>query len=975
MKWKKGLKIASFASSMLFAFALCGAEMTFTWEIAINRYLPGQTTSGVSNGKYQSDYKTAKELVEAKRKLIADIVSEGSVLLKNENDALPLKKGNRVSCFSRSSTKLIYGSASGGGKVTSNYALKDVFESDGIEVNPTLWDYYANYKGNNRTSSSAGMKLGEINPQEYPSNVTSSYTSYKDAAIVFICRTFGEGTDAFMTTDKVLDGDGVHNALELHDVERKVIAEAKKCSNKVIVVVNSDYAMDIDELKHDDGVQAIVQVGSLGNSGVYGLCDMLTGQVCASGHLSDTYAADSMSAPAIQNFGDFTFTNASEITAASASKYVVYQEGIYVGYRYYETRYEDTVLGKGNASSPTGAFRSTEKWDYNNEVSYSFGYGLSYTDFERKINSIDWNEKDKTVKLNVTTKNIGDVAGKDVLQVYVQSPYTNYDIEHKIEKSAVALVDFAKTDVLDPNESVTMDIEVDMDFVASYDPYQAKTYILDYGTYYFGIGDGSHDALNNILAKKGYTMEDGMDAEGDANQAISYVKTGEGEVDAVTCSISDYTGEKITNHLDEADVNYYGNLVTYLSRNDWAGTWNNGVTLTAAEEMKADLSAGSSYTPSPESSDLSHAQAGVDYANTSTHVELSELNGADYNDPKWEQLLSQLTLEEMSRLVGLANSGAIESINMPSYMAFDGPSGICASYITDDQEYAIYASMFESEVVLSSTFNKDLATKQGEMFGNDGLWTGYHCVWGPGNDTHRTAYLGRNGEYYSEDGILAFHMTQHEVNGADKYGLSMGPKHFAFNDQETNRGGVSTFVNEQAGREIYLRAFEGALAAGKAKCTMIAKNRLGCKYIGALEGLMKDILVNEWGYHGVVIADSASDGYVNGPTSIINGTTEFDTNTKEFTTGSLSPKAIGSDGVLFQAVKEACHRNLYLWANTWLTSSVKVGEAVKQELPWYQKATIALASVTGALAVASIAGFVVVSLKDKKPAKKEEETA
>ena len=203
----------------------------------------------------------------------------------------------------------------------------------------------------------------------------------------------------------------------------------------------------------------------------------------------------------------------------------------------------------------------------------------------------------------------------------------------------------------------------------------------------------------------------------------------------------------------------------------------------------------------------------------------------------------------------------------------------------------------------------------------------------------------------------------------------MGPKHFAFNDQETNRGGVSTFVNEQAGREIYLRAFEGALAAGKAKCTMIAKNRLGCKYIGALEGLMKDILVNEWGYHGVVIADSASDGYVNGPTSIINGTTEFDTNTKEFTTGSLSPKAIGSDGVLFKAVKEACHRNLYLWANTWLTSSVKVGETVKQDLPWYQKATIALASVTGALAVASIAGFIVVSLKDKKPAKNEEETA
>ncbi len=965
---KSILKVTTLVTSLLFAFALAATEMTFTWQIAIDRYLPGSTTSGVDNGTYQSTYATAKDLVEAKKELIADEVREGTVLLKNNNNALPLSEGNKVSLFSRSSVNLIYGSSSGGGKVTSPYEVKDVFESDGLEVNGTLYNYYDNIKGNYRTSGSAGYKTGEVDPDEYPNEVKSSYSQYGDAAIVFICRTFGEGNDASTDPAKVLDGDGVHNALELQDVERKVIAEAKKCSSKVIVVVNSDFMMGIDELKQDDEIDAILSVGSLGYSGIYGLADVITGKVSPSGHLADTIAASTLSAPAMQNFGDFTFTNADEIDAASATKYVVYQEGIYVGYKYYETRYEDTVLKQGNASSSTGAFMSENGWDYNDEVSYTFGYGLSYTTFDREITSIEWDETNKVVTLGLKTQNIGEVSGKDVFQVYVNSPYTQYDKDNNVEKAAVSLVGYTKSPELDPQEIYETTIDIDMSFVGSYDSHKAKTYILDYGTYVFGIGDSSHDALNNILAKKGYTTADGMDYTGDESQAITYEKTAEGdkEVDDVTLSTSEYTGNKITNQLDEADINHYGDMVTYLSRKDWAGTWSDGVELTATEEMIEDMHAGSSYTPSAESSDLSDVVEGVNYASTSTSVELSELSGKDYDDPLWDDLLNQLTLDEMSRLVGLANSGVIESINMPEYMAFDGPSGICASYITDDPEYQIYAAMFPSEVVLSCTFNQELANDVGEMFGNDGLWTGYHCVWGPGNDTHRTAFNGRNGEYYSEDGTLAYYQTMNEVTGAAKFGLSMGPKHFAFNDQETNRSGILTFSNEQAGREIYLRAFEGALTTGKANCTMIAKNRLGCKYIGAMPGLMLNILVDEWGYHGTVIADSASDGYVNGPTSIINGTTEFDTNTTEFTTGSLSPQAIGSDSVLFKAVKEACHRNLYLWANTWLTATVEKGTKVHQEMRWYQTLGISISAVTGALFAASLGLTVFFIIKNNR---------
>lgn len=978
----KVFKIATLATSLLLGVSIFGTEASFTWQNAISRYLgiQGESINGEGGEKkYKSDYSTAKDLVETKKDLIKRIGSEGCVLLKNDNQALPVASGAKVSLFGRTSTNIAYGASSGSGQI--NIKCDDyntVLTSEGISVNPTLWDYFKGIKGNVRRSGSSGIRLGEVDPDTYPSDVKSSYDQYKDAAFVVITRNFGEGDDASRDPKMVMDGDGVHHTLELQDVERKIITEAKKCSSKVIVIINSDNPLGIDELKQDADVDAILLAGGMGYTGLYGVGDVIAGKTSPSGHLTDTYAASTISAPAVQNFGDFDFTNASDITAAMGTKYVVYQEGIYVGYKYYETRYEDSVLNQGNATSAKGAFVDTSKWQYTKEVSYPFGYGLSYTTFDRKINSIDWDETKKTVTIKATTKNTGSVSGKDVLEVFVQSPYTDYDKTNSVEKAADQLAGFEKTDTLKPGASADVDITLDMNLFASYDYTKAKTYILDYGTYYFSLGNGAHDALNNILAAKGKKVSDGMDYEGNSAAVASYEKkkgVSTTDVDDVTCSVSEYTGTKITNQMDQADLNHYGDgLVTYLSRSDWDKTWSDGVKVTATDAMKTDLNDGSTYTPSAKASDLSKVVEGTDYASTATAVKFYELNGLSYDDPKWTDALNQLTLEEMSRLVGLANSGAISSINMPAYMAFDGPSGLYAKYKTDDEDYALYATMFASECVLSNTFNKELAEEEGKMFGNDGLWTGYECAWGPGNDTHRTAFGGRNNEYYSEDGILAYYITGYECKGAVAYGFSMGPKHLAFNDQETNRGGVATFVNEQAGREIYLRSFEGALTLGEAHCTMCSKNRLGCLYVGAFEGLMRNILIGEWNYHGTVIADSASDGYVNGPKSVLRGTTEFDTMTSDFSgdNGSLSPAIISHDGELFAAMKEACHRNLYLWANTWLVNGLGETTVVSKDMAWYQKMMIGLTAGFAVLTAGTLTFFLIEKgRKSKEAAKKE----
>lgn len=989
MKKEKGLrflilKILAFVFILLLGFCIAGTDMLYRWEIQINQELGIRTSEVVGSDEddvlYSSDYDDIADLFEDKRALIEEIGSEGAVLLKNENNALPLATGSKISFFGRNSTNLTYGTASGSGTINLDCDdLMTVFTSKGFDVNPTLWSFYTEtVTGRVRYSRSGAMQVGEAYLSEYTDEVRASYSQYNDAVFIVITRAFGESFDASTDPSIIRDGDGVHHTLQLQDSERDMISEAKSAAGstgKVIVLLNSDNPMEIEELKQDDDIDSILWIGGQGVWGLYGVADIITGEVSPSGHLTDTYAVDSTSSPAAQNFGDFQWTNASSVGDWSgAQTYVVYQEGVYVGYKYYETRYEDYVLGQGNADSTTGAFASTGGWNYAEEVSYSFGYGLSYTTFSRTISNLVWDLENETVSVDVTVKNTGDTySGKDVVQIYVQTPYTDYDIKYNVEKPSVKLIGFEKTSELAPGEEETVTVTAKLEHVASYDYTNAKTYILDYGDYYFACGNGAHDALNNILAARtDLTAEQRarMTDPGDAGQAISYTYnniSGGGEVDSTTCAYSDYnTDVQITNQLDFADINSYDGIdITYLSRNDWQATWTGPLELTATSQMIADFADGATYVRTEESYDTSGIIDGVSYNSTATDWKFADLYGKDYDDPIWEEIVSQLSIEEICMAVAVRNPGGLESIEMPQYMQVDGPAGIISSYDTNNSEYAMSAAMYNMETVLASTFNKELAHREGEMFGNDGLWTGSQSVWASGSDTHRTPFGGRNGEYYSEDGILAYHMGKEFSEGAAEYGLRVAPKHLAFNDQETNRGGVATYTNEQAARELYLRAFEGPMADGAALNTMLGKNRLGSFFIGATPGLITNILRLEWDFQGNVLTDSSTGGYSDGPSSVVAGTTQMDTATlSDYYEDKLSPTAVLQDSVLFEAMKEAVHHNLYLWANTSLMNGLATGTYVTI-VPWYQQVIIALDITFGVAAAGTIVAFIVLKLKRK----------
>lgn len=470
------------------------------------------------------------------------------------------------------------------------------------------------------------------------------------------------------------------------------------------------------------------------------------------------------------NFGSYTFTNATEknfgASNYSGSNYVVESEGIYTGYKYYETRYEDTVLKQGNADSEAGASGDNGSWNYDQEVSYGFGYGLSYTSFEQNIKNFDYSGDSVTLSVEVT--NTGDVAGKDVVQLYAQTPYTDYDKENNVEKASVQLIGFEKTKELKPGESETVEVSAPKEYFASYDYKTAKTYIMDAGDYYFAVGNGAHEALNNILAAKGYTTADGMDADGNKDLAVSYK---EDSLDTTTYAMSSVTGNAITNQFEDADLNnYQEGTVTYLSRNDWEGTWPQTYDSIEATEEMQKLIKGNSYTISKDD-DTSEVKWGQD-----GDLHIIDLKGLDYDDEKWDQLLSQITLDEATNFIQLGGSGIepIASIDLIGGLDADGPNGIIdafggkvlstywkssesddPTYVSSKDENASYeCGTFPTEPTLAATFNKELAADQGDIFAEDSLWTNITTIYAPGLNLHRTPYCGRNQEYFSEDSVL-----------------------------------------------------------------------------------------------------------------------------------------------------------------------------------------------------------------------------
>ena len=888
---------------------------------------------------FKGDYASEADRIAAGQQLCYQIEAEGAVLLTN-NGALPLAAGAKVSTLSVNSVDLTYG-GTGSGNVDASKAdnLKAALEKSGLEVNSTLWNWYESDEAQNlikaiekASGSSAGESavlagqapILEIDPKDYPQNVKDSIASYGDAVIITFSRVGGEGYDCSFPGYE--GEENAQNYLELNANERALLQFASdlKAQGKIssiIVLINTSNALEVDFLR-EYPIDASLWVGGLGIAGTNAVTDILAGKVNPSGSLVDTYCYDNFTSPAMINYIAQKYILEDGVSIDDAiSTFMVYQEGIYVGYKYYETRYADAVMGTGNA----GDYAS----QYANEVAFPFGYGLSYTTFsytDMTVNEGVNEYGEKCYNISVKVTNAGSVAGKETVQIYLSSPYTQYDIDNHVEKAAVQLIGFGKTAVLEPGASEVVTIKVDERDMAAYDAYGAGTYILDAGEYFFTAATDSHNANVNVLAAKGYSV-----AGGDA----SLVKTVEyAELDATTYSKS-INGTPITNQLQNSDPNvYFGSeVIKMLSRNDWEGTWPTGtykLIVTAAmaqeldnrynnklpeyEQIKADYEAktGRDWDVMPvlgQAGDLSlYDMFDMDLDNDGIKA------ARDYDDPAWDELLKQVTLEELITIGDCFHwRHPVASVNAPGSRDENGPQGLTVTLF--GAGLGAEATAFTSEDVMAATFNLDLMYQVGVMIGNDCIDAGVSCLYGPGANTHRTPYGGRNFEYYSEDGFLAGEMGGIEVKGILSKGVDVVMKHFALNDSEQDRLGQAAWLTEQAAREIYLKAFQKALEEnGGRGGVMTAYTRWGTTWSAANYGLMNGILRGEWGNNSMHITDNMITANCNAIDAIMaGGVTCFDA---MMTYATDDIKTATDDPVFVNAMLEAMHHNLYTIINS-----------------------------------------------------------
>ena len=853
---------------------------------------------------FKSDFAIQDEMNAFGLELCRQVEAEGAALLMN-NGALPLAEGSKVSTLSSSSVNLVYG-GTGSGNVDASKAdsLKTALEKSGFVVNPLLWDWYLSDEGKEYDrSASAGesavlagqCNIAEVPVDVYPREVKDSVMEYGDAVIITLSRVGGEGYDLEFQS---------FNYLALNAEEQEMMswaASLKKAGRvkSIVVLLNTSNALQVDFLKDNIyDVDAVLWIGGVGISGTNAVTDILAGKVNPSGSLVDTYCYDNYSSAAMQNFVATQYAGDLGLIPSSAQTYMIYQEGIYVGYKYYETRYEDAVMGTGNAGD----------FVYGDDVAFPFGFGLSYTEFGYSDMEVLYNEDTDQYEVTVTVTNLGDVAGKETVQIYAQSPYTQYDIENGVEKASVQLCGFDKTDILEPGESEIVTVLVDKRDLAAYDTYGAGTYILDAGDYYLTVATDSHNAVNNILTAKGYTLEDGMDAEGNAE--LTYLWTEE-EMDTTTYATS-LNGTPIVNQLSSADINLYDGIeeeITWLTRNDWTGTWPTETLKLTLTEKLIDALQDVQYDPADYET-IAMPTLGADNGLT-----LYDMIGKDYDDPDWQKLLDQLTFEEMVSAIGDSFHWRMpmESVQAPGTRDENGPQGLTAALFGAGLG-DIEPTAFTSEDVMAATFNQDLIYQVGKQIGNNCLMADVVCLYGPGSNTHRTPYGGRNFEYYAEDGFLAGEMCGAEVLGIQEKGVDVVIKHFALNDCEQDRLGQAAWVGEQAAREIYLKAFQKALEESGGNGVMTAYTRWGATWSGSHYGLMTGIMRGEWGNMNMSITDNVLVNYCNGVDALMaGGVTTFDA-MLPYITNQLPNYE--NDPVVVAAMKEAVHHNLYALANS-----------------------------------------------------------
>lgn len=908
-KQKKSVIGISAGMAVLLIFSIALNVLSLTKFDNIFEKFFGSSPSGVRGETYgadvdyyKSDFSSASELYAYEEKKVAEIAEEGITLLEN-NGILPLDLGTKLSIFSHSSVDLVSGgSGSGSGSFELTKDLKEGLEGAGLVVNDTLWNFYKSGAGSKYKRGIGVVNYGadlDWSINECPLDVITSNSAVMSSlegsvAMFVLSRTGGEGGDEARDM-AAFGGKAGNHYLEPDDTELEIISYLNDNFDDVILIINCNNAIELGWVSQYENISAVVNFPGSGRTGTYGLGYMLTGidangnEISPSGHLVDTWVYDNFSSPAMQNMGDFQFDGTNYY-------YVNYSEGIYVGYRYYETRYEDVVLGRENVG----------EYDYKNTVIYPFGYGLSYTKFQWSDFTMSNADSNGNIKISVKVTNVGERTGKDVVQIYGQAPYKG-----NVEKSSVLLVGFAKTNDLAPGESQIVNITVSLKDLTSYDTSAnggKGGYILDEGNYYLTAASNAHEAINSILAVKDNaeacqvdyskiveSKQDDSAALATENMVGIHVQ---GDYDSTTYSTVGEGLAVIENHFDDASLAD----AKYLTRNNWTMMDNDGLRYGYISDIVSRAEVGGKQFRAEASAELVAAlksffslnpNEGQEIVNVTfgaeQKVDLIDLRGLPYDDPLWETLLDQISYSELSKLIDECGycSPAVDSMNKPKVTDLDGPAGLndIIAHGSMPIGEGLQAMTWPTQYMLACTWNITLAEEMGRGIAEDGLYSGT-CGWyGPGMNIHRTPFAGRNFEYYSEDAFLSGVFGKAEVNGAAQKGMYAFIKHFALNDQETHRDerGIATFAEEQAIREIYLKPFEMTIidntveifyneavldengdvvgyekrttTVPAATAVMTSFNRIGATWAGGHYGLITEVLREEWGFNGFVLTD------------------------------------------------------------------------------------------------------------------------
>ena len=882
---------------------------------------PMSTLIGLATGNGTLSDETNEEAAE----VAEEIMEDGIVLLKNES-LLPLNETKKLNVFGWESINPAYGGAGSGG-INDLYdivSLNQGLENAGFSINQELVDFYNNYGADNPEMSiqKQSWTLPEPPVDTYSDELIKSAKEYSDVAVVVLSRKAGEGhNDIPMdvrkaaydnNSDEYDDFPEGEHYLQLSQTERDMVDMV--CSNfdNVIVVYNGANQFELGFADEYPQIKSVVWCPGTGNVGFNALGKVFSGEVNPSGKTPDTFIYDMTTAPWWNNGEKIEYTNLADMAvegmnAGTAQVYAPaftnYVEGIYVGYKYYETAAQEGAI------------------DYDKTVQYPFGYGLSYTEFEQKMGELE--EKDGQISVDVEVTNTGDVAGKDVVEVYYKPPYTNGGIE----KSSANLIEFAKTNLLQPGESQTVTVTFSIEDMASYDENNAKAYVLEKGDYVISINSDSH----TVLDQKTYTADKDVVYKGENKRA------------------SDDTAA--TNVFEDAKGD-----VTYLSRADHFANYEEATKAPASAELGEPYVSEYHLNSNFDKTTYLNDEDVMPTTGADNGLTLADMRDADYDDPRWEKLLDQLTVDEMANMIAMAGyqTAAMDSVGKVATLDFDGPAAINNNFT------GVGSIGFPIEVVVASTWNKELAQAWGECMGKISQEMGAEGWYAPGMNTHRTAFGARNYEYFSEDGVLAGNMGAKAVEGARKYGVYSYIKHFAL--YEGNAKMVSVWSNEQAIREIYLKPFEISVKQGGANAVMVSWSFLGDKWTGECSNLINTVLREEWGFRGMALTDffrNNGHGFMNADAALANG---VDVMLSTFN-GEENNVANSEHPTAVLQMRNACKNVMYTVVSSWAYD----GEHEETGMENWKKAGIGI-DIVMALFMAGMEVLVIRGYKKRKNA-------